>query len=221
MSRQALVIGLGQFGSAVCRSLTDQGVEVLAVDRRPERVQLAIEHVADAVCLNAMDEDALGRTAPARRDVCVVAIGDESREASILSTALLRQMGAPRIVARATDPLHARILRQVGAHEVVNPERAYGERLAVRLAHDGILEMVPLGEDLVITELVLPVEFVGRSLTQLALPRRKRVTVVAIRRQEGAVGRLLLPDPADALREGDVLVIVSRAADATALADGR
>ena len=219
MSRQALVIGLGQFGAAVARSLTEQGVEVLAVDRRPERVQAAAEFAADALCIDAMAEDSIAQLAPTRRDVCVVAIGDESREASIMTTALLRQIGAPRISARATGPLHERILRLVGAHEVVHPERSFGERLAVRLSHDGILEMVPLGEDLVITELTLPPAFVGRNLLELALPRRHKVTVVAIRRQDGRVGRLILPDPQAPLQDGDVLVVVSPPSAATELAD--
>ena len=100
-----------------------------------------------------------------------------------------------------------------------HPERAYGERLAVRLSHDGILEMVPLGDDLVITELSLPAAFVGRSLLDLALPRRHKVTVVAIRRQDGKVGRLILPVPQGPLMDGVVVVVVSPPAAATELAD--
>ena len=82
-------------------------------------------------------------------------------------TALLRQMGAPKIISRATDDLHERVLRLVGAHEVVNPERAYGERLATRLAHQGVADIIPLGDGLALTELIVPASFVGRSLIEL------------------------------------------------------
>ncbi|MCZ7684848.1 MAG: TrkA family potassium uptake protein [Sandaracinaceae bacterium] len=150
------MIGLGQFGLALATSLTRKGVEVLAVDSREERVRVAASVVAEAVCFDATDEAALARANPSRRDLCVCAIGNEAREASIIATALLRQMGAKRVVARATDPLHERILRLVGADEVVNPEQAFGDRYATRLMYATVLDEIELGEDLVLTELKPP-----------------------------------------------------------------
>jgi trk system potassium uptake protein TrkA len=207
MSKQAIVIGLGQFGMALARSLSDRSVEVLAIDTREERVRQAAGFAAEAACFDATDSDALARTNPDRRDVSICAIGDDSRESSIICTALLRQMGAPRIVGRANGTLHARILQLVGAHEVVNPERDFGERFALRLAHEGVLGELALGEGLVITELSPPAAFVGRTLAELQLPRRHGMTVVAIRR--GERGAVALPDPGHSLSEEDVLVVVS------------
>ena len=209
MRKQALVIGLGQFGLSLSRALTERGVDVMAVDLDPALVELAADFVAEAVVFNALDEEALSRADPARRDVCVVAIGNEAREGSILCTALLRQMGAPRVVARATNDLHERILKVVGAHEVVNPERAFGERLATRLAYSGVIEEAPLGEDLTITEIQIPHALVGRTLLDLKLPRRFGVTVVAVRRAQDGRGRLLIPRPDDPLKAEDILVMVA------------
>lgn len=209
MRKQALVIGLGQFGLSLSRALTERGVDVMAVDLDPALVEIAADFVAEAVVFNALDEEALSRADPARRDVCVVAIGNEAREGSILCTALLRQMGAPRVVARATNDLHERILKVVGAHEVVNPERAFGERLATRLAYAGVLEEAPLGEDLTITEIHIPNALVGRTLLDLKLPRRFGVTVVAVRRTQDGRGRLLIPRPDDPLKADDILVMVA------------
>jgi trk system potassium uptake protein TrkA len=209
MRKQALVIGLGQFGLSLSRALTDRGVDVFAVDRNPSLVELAADFAAEAVVFDAIDEEALARSAPQRRDVCVVAIGNEAREGSILVTALLRQMGAPRVVARATDDLHERILKLVGAHEVVNPERAFGERLATRLAYAGVLEQAPLGDDLAITELRTPTAMVGRTLLDLKLPRRFGVTVVAVRRSQDGRGKLLIPRPDEPLQTEDILVVVA------------
>ncbi|MBK9647037.1 MAG: NAD-binding protein [Deltaproteobacteria bacterium] len=109
--KQALVIGLGQFGSALARSLVAQHVEVVGIDTRMERVQAAAPYLTDVVCLNATDEAALAGLAPSRRDLCAVSLGENAREGSILVTALLRQMGAPKIISRATDDLHERVLR--------------------------------------------------------------------------------------------------------------
>jgi trk system potassium uptake protein TrkA len=208
MRKQVVVIGLGQFGMALAQALAVRKVEVLAVDRDSNRVRTAAGFVDEAVCFDATDNEALARTAPERRDVSVCAIGDESKESSIICTALLRQMGAPRVIARANDEVHSRILRLVGAHEVVNPEREYGERLANHMVYREVLGELPFGDDLVLTELRAPTSFQEKSLAELALPRRFGVQVVAIRREgERTVS---LPEPRETVREKDVLVVVSR-----------
>jgi trk system potassium uptake protein TrkA len=207
MTKQAVVIGLGQFGMALARSLSEKGMEVLAVDSREDRVRQAAGFTADAAAFDATDAEALTRCAPHERDVCVCAVGADSRESSIICTALLVQMGAPRVVGRAIDPLHGRILRLVGAHEVVNPEADFGERFAVRIAHESVIGELALGQDLVITELHIPASFGGRTLSELRLPRQYGVTVVAVRR--GGQGSVLRPTPEMQLEDDDVLVVVS------------
>jgi trk system potassium uptake protein TrkA len=202
---QVLVVGLGQFGMALARSLAAGGVEVLAVDRDEGRVATIAPHVAEAVALDAMDEAELARCSPAVRDTCICAIGDDAREASIIVTALLKQMGARQLIARAIDPLHGRILKLVGASEVVNPEQAYGERLAARLAHRNVLDVLPLGQGLLVSELRAPEALVGRSLAALQLPRRFGLTVVAVT-PAGGVPRAAGPDVV--VQSGDVLVVV-------------
>jgi trk system potassium uptake protein TrkA len=206
---QALIIGLGQFGMAVLRSLASSKMDVIAIDRNPEVVQLASALASEAACFDAMDEAALSRANPRDRDVCLCCIG-ESREGVILVTALLRQLGAPRVIARASDELLERILYLVGAHEVVNPERAYGQRLATRLLYQGITEAVPLGDDLMMSEIVAPGALLGRPLSDLALPRSYGITVVAIRRPDGAgKSRVVRPTPDVELVEADRVLVVA------------
>jgi len=204
---QVLVVGLGNFGMGLARALVAQGSEVVAVDRRQDRVHRAAAFVTEAVRGDAVEQDQLARLGPNRRDLCVVAIGDESLESSILCTTLLRQMGAKRVIARATSDLHERILNLVGAHEVVNPERSFGEQLAAKLTHRGIVGELALGPDLVITELETPPAFGGRTLAELSLAERFGVTVVAVRR--GQTGQVVLPAPTERLQVDDVLVVVS------------
>ena len=210
-----MVIGLGQFGTSLARTLSERGVEVLAVDVREERVRLASAFVAEAAAFDATDTEALARTSPERRDVCVCAIGDDSKESSIICTALLRQMGARRVIARANDDLHARILKLVGAHQVVNPELEFGERFASTILHERIVGEMPLGSDLLITELRPPEAFVGQGLKTLDLERRFGVTVLALRRSGDET--VSLPDPADPIRESDILIVVSRAGSVSQL----
>jgi trk system potassium uptake protein TrkA len=218
MERQAIIIGLGQFGMSVARALTQQGVAVFAVDADEERVELAAEFAAEAACLDATDVDLLQRTGPERRDVCVCSIGDSSKEASIICTALLRQLGAPRIIARANDALHARILTLVGAHQVVNPEQEFGERFASQLLHESIVGEMRLGPGVFISEVRTPAPFVGSGLAELQLPKRYGVTVVAIRQELD--GQVTLPDAKTRLANGDVLVVVSAGGAVSRMLEG-
>lgn len=208
MKRQAMVIGLGQFGMSLARALAARQMEVIAVDLDEERVRTASAFVTEAAILDATDEEALGRTWPERRDVCVCAIGDDAKEASIMCTALLKQMGAKRIIARANDDLHARILTLVGADLVVNPEREFGERFANQIVHQDILGEMPLGEGVLISEFSIPAPFQGKTLGELRLPSRFGVTVVAIRKS--GTGSVLMPAVDARLEVGDVLVVVAK-----------
>lgn len=217
MRKQAIVIGFGQFGTAIARALARKGVEVLGIDTREERIREVSSFLTDVASFDATDADALARTAPERRDICICAIGDEARESSIICTALLRQMGAPLVVARANTDLHARILKLVGAHLVVNPEREFGERFASQLLYKNILGEMSLGGELLITEMQVPAWMVGRSLLDLQLPRAYGVTVVAVRPADKEV--VMLPDPATILREHDVLIVVAKEGAVSRLID--
>jgi trk system potassium uptake protein TrkA len=208
MKKQAVVIGLGQFGSAVARALSLRGVEVLAIDVNEDRVRGIAPHVTEAACFDATDETALARTSPDRRDVCICAIGDEAREASIICTALLKQMGAKKLMARSGDHLHARILTLVGAHHVVNPEREFGRRFASQILHEEIRGQMDLGDGVLISEIAVSDAFAGQPLSELKLPGSYGITVVAIRRKNSQ--EIEMPAADTTFEVGDVAVVVAK-----------
>ncbi len=207
MSQQILIIGLGHFGMSLAGTLSERGAEVLAADKRRTLVEEAAAFVTEAVTIDATDETELARLEPRQRDAAVCAIGDNSKESSIICTALLRQMGAPLVVARANDKMHQRILQLVGAHQVVNPEQEFGKRFANRLLYHDVIADTNLGDDLMLTEIRIRPAMVGKSLIELELPRRFGVIVVGIRR--GYPPRLIPPNPNKPLQTDDNLVIVS------------
>jgi trk system potassium uptake protein TrkA len=206
MAHEFLVVGLGIFGRAVVRRLDEAGVAVLAVDRDPR----AVEEVAEALdvvaaTVDATDEAAMRELGMQRVSCAVVALGVDSKESSILATALLSQLGVPQIVARSLGPLHARVLRAVGAHRVVSPEEEMGKRLARQLATPSVLDRLDLGDETVLAEVEVPETFVGRTLLQLDLRRRQGITVVALRRGGRVEAGV---DPDLELKSGDVMVVV-------------
>ncbi len=215
MVGQFVVIGLGIFGRTVAVNLARSGHSVLAVDLDQQEVDRVAPELDSVVRADSTDEQALRELRLERVSCAVVAIGAQSMEASILTTALLRQMGVPRIVARSLSELHARVLRAVGAHEVVSPEEEMGHRLARRLAEPNVLERLELGEDAELVELAAPESFIGKTLVDLNVRQQFGVTVVAVRRA-GAVRASL--GGGDRLEPGDVLVVIGDPEGASRLA---
>ncbi len=204
--KQFAVIGLGRFGSSVARTLARMGYEVLAMDADAERVNNITEEVTYAVQVDAMEEEALKSLGLRNFDVVVVAIGQEVK-ASILVTVILKEMGVPKIVAKANDELHGKVLQRVGADVVVFPERDMGVRLAHALVSRNILDQIHLSPDYSIVEVVAPARFVGKTLEESALRKKYGITVLAIRRGEEIV---VSPGARQVLQEGDVLVAIGR-----------
>ena len=127
--RQVAVLGLGRFGQAVALELTRLGHDVLAVDRDERVVQSIADDVTHAVQADITDPDTLEALGLADFDTAIVAVS-ETLEASIMATVLLRRIGVRRIIAKAAHDLHGSILEQVGAMQVVYPERETGFRVA-------------------------------------------------------------------------------------------
>lgn len=205
MVGEFVVIGLGMFGRIVATSLAREGQAVLAIDIHEDEVNRMATELDAVVRADATDEEALRDLRLDRVSCAVVAIGAESMEASILATALLRQIGVPRIVARSLSDLHARVLRAVGAHEVVSPEVEMGQRLAYRLSHPNVLDRVDLGDNIELAELEVPAQYVGKTLVELDVRRRFDITVVAIHRNGKIIAN---PSRDEALRAGEILVVI-------------
>ena len=204
--KQVAVIGLGRFGSSVARTLAESGCEVLAVDVDEARVKALADYVTDAVRADALDDEALRGLGLRNFEVVVVAIGHEV-EASILTTVLLKEMGVPKIVAKAQDDLHGRVLQKVGADIVVFPERDMGVRLAHTLISRNVIDEIQISTDYSIMEMQAPSRFLDRSLKELELRQRFGLTVLAIRRADRII---VSPDAEQTLEEGDVLVTLGQ-----------
>ena len=204
--KQVAVIGLGRFGSSVARTLADSGCEVLAVDADESRVKAIADEVTDAVRANALDEEALRALGLRNFEVVVVAIGHEV-QASILTTVLLKEMGIPKIVAKAQDDLHGRVLQKVGADVVVYPERDMGVRLAHTLISRNVIDEIQLSTDYSILEMAAPRGFVGHSLRDLELRQRYGLSVLAIRRKDRIV---VSPNADQVVEDGDLLVVLGQ-----------
>lgn len=208
-SRQFAVIGLGRFGAHVATGLFRYGHEVLAVDKDPARVDAVKSQVTAAAVADGTAREALEALAVVEMDAVIVGMGRQI-EASILVTALLRELGCKMIVARAATHLHADILNRVGADRVVYPEDDEAERVVRALVWPNLLDLVGLDGDIDLAVMTVPERFQGHTPADLEMRTRYGITLVAIRRQDPEDGSstVLVPGPHDVMLPGDRLYLV-------------
>jgi trk system potassium uptake protein TrkA len=173
------VIGLGRFGTAIALELARGGTEVLAVDSRPDIVQRMSGQLGHVVIADSTDVDALQEIGITDFVRVVVAIGSDL-EASILTTALLSELGIRDIWAKAISRQQATILQRIGAHHVVFPEQEMGQRVA-HLVSGRLLDWMELDPDWVFAKTMPPKELIGVPLGDSHLRKKHHVTVVSVK----------------------------------------
>ena len=205
MNLQFVVVGLGRLGISMVETLDSLGHEVLAIDKEEGVVQDLADDLPDVhfVAADATDEDAMRGLNVDGFDAAVM-IREDHIEAGILATATLKEVRVPRIVARATSSIHARVLERVGADRVIEPEREIGKQVARTIASPGLLDYVDLGEDEALIETRVPREWLDKSLVELDLSQKMGLTVMAVK-PKGGPGSL--PQGDTVLHDGDVLVV--------------
>lgn len=204
MHKSFLILGLGRFGTSTARMLTLLGHEVLAVDKRADRVNDIKDSVLHAVQGDTSDERVIAQLGVRNFDCVVICIGDDIR-ASVLATVLCRENGAKLIIAKAQDDLHQKLLLKTGADRVVQPEHDGGVRLARSLTAEGVLDSLDLSEEYSINEVLIPKTWIGKTLAGMNVRNHYNLSVIALRRAGNVTVNI---DPNMAFAEGDSIYVL-------------
>ena len=182
MKQNFAIIGLGRFGGSLCETLIESGQEVLAIDKDEDRINEFMNIATHAVVANAQDEMTLRSLGLRNFDHVIVAIGEDI-QASILVTLMAKEMGVPRVTAKAQNEYHAKVLYKIGADRVVHPERDMGIKVAHNLVSKNILDYLELSDEYSLAEIkVTNPRFCDKNLIELNFRRNFGLNVVAIRR---------------------------------------
>ena len=214
--RQFIVWGLGRFGSSVAETLTSLGHEVLGIDNNEDVVENMADKLTHTVVCDVIDEKTVNSLGIRNFDVGVVAIGN--LEPSLLATLLLKEAGLKTIVAKASNPIHGKMLKKLGATKIIYPERDMGRRVGHNLAYTNILDFVELSDNICLMEVNLSQSMAGKSLAELDVRRKYQVNVVAVKHRDGSTEMTL--EPTKPLAEGDLLVVIGSRKSVEALEDG-
>ena len=207
--KSILLIGLGRFGRHIAMKLYDMNHEIMAVDTNEERVNAVLPFVTNAQIGDSTNEEFLSTLGIGNYDACIVAIGDDFQ--NLLETAyLLKEMGAKKVIARASRGVQEKFLLRNGADEVVYPEKQLASWTAIRCTSDHILDYIELDEEYSIFEVDIPEEWCGKSIIQLDIRKNYGVNILAVR-EHGRLNMSITPDTV--LNSGcSVLVLASHKA---------
>lgn len=214
--RQFIVWGLGRFGSSIAETLTAMGHEVLGIDNNEDVVENMADKLTHAVVCDVIDEKTVKSLGVRNFDVGIVAIG--TLEPSLLATMLLKEAGVKTIVAKASNAIHAKMLKKLGATQIISPERDMGRRVAHNLAYTNIMDFVELSDNICLMEVKLTPAMYGKSLAEMDVRKKYNVNVVAVKHKDGTSEMTL--EPNKPMKNGDMLVVIGTRKSVEALEDG-
>lgn len=205
------VIGLGKFGFHAAKALFEDGNEVIAIDTDRNKVQAIDPFATEAIILNAMDKESLRSLGLEEMDAVIVSTGTSS-SISIMICLYLNELGVKRILAKALDPDHEKVLRRVGATDIIHPERDMALRISRSLSRPNMLDFIPLSAEFDLIQIEPPKEFVGLSLKDLNLRAKYEVHIIAIKKHYPE-DFVLVPQASYVIQATDTLIILGKSED--------
>ena len=213
MQKNIIVLGLGKFGYSVATRLAKKGAFVTAVDSDYKLVEKIASSVSSSVQADIREEVALKSLGINNYDIAIIAAGSDI-EASIEATLICKDSGIERVIAKASSESHARILKKIGADQIVFPEFDTAERLARSLAGPNLLEIIEFSDEFSIIEVKAHKSWLGKTLIELDFRNRYQMNVVGFERDNCMI---LDFDPDLVIEKDDILVLIGTSENARAL----
>ncbi len=219
--KKFIVIGLGNFGFSLAKSLERNGCEVLGVDLSRELVEQVKDFISHAVIGDATNKDLLSSLMLKDFTGAIISIGQDMAPSTLIALHL-KEMGLNNIIVRAISEDHGKILEKIGVTEVLYPETDMAVKLASRLSMKNALDYLPLSDEHGILEVKPPPSFIGKTLKDLQISARFNCQVVAIKYRgngsESNKGRedILMkipPSANDMITENAVMVVIGKLTD--------
>ncbi len=206
-----VVLGLGNFGTYLAKSLSEVGKEVIAVDRNKERVQKAQEFCSYALVGDATDKSILESIGVEKGDTVMVSLGDNI-SASVLVTLYLKDLDVQNVQVKIISEDHGRVLEKIGATEVIFPERDLAKKVAQTLSSPNVIDYLPLTGEYDIAEIAPPKDFIGKTLAELRLRNKYNISILAVR---GLVPESITMNPGGSftVKDSDILIALGKPDD--------
>lgn len=207
--KSILIIGLGRFGRHMAKKFCEQNNDVMAIDINEERINNVLSVVTNALIGDATNEQFMETIGVRDFDLCVVAIGDNF-QSSLETTALLKDLGAKFILARASHDVHAKFLLRNGADDVIYTEKETAERLAVKYGSDNIFNYIELNDEYSIYEIAVPSSWLNKSILKVNVRSKYGISILATKQGNNIFP---LPKPEHVFTDSESLMILGKNED--------
>lgn len=207
--KSILIIGLGRFGRHMAKKFSEQNNDVMAIDINEERINNVLSVVTNALIGDATNEQFMETIGARDFDLCVVAIGDNF-QSSLETTALLKDLGAKFILARASRDVHAKFLLRNGADDVIYTEKETAERLAVKYGSDNIFNYIELNDEYSIYEIAVPSSWLNKSILKVNVRSKYGISILATKQGNNIFP---LPKPEHVFTDSESLMILGKNED--------
>ena len=207
--KSILIIGLGRFGRHMAEKFSEQNNDVMAIDINEERVNNDLSIVTNALIGDATNERFMETVGVRDFDLCVVAIGDNF-QSSLETTALLKDLGAKFVLARASRDVHAKFLLRNGADDVIYTEKETAERLAVKYGSDNIFNYIELNDEYSIYEIAVPAAWLNKSILKVNVRSKYGISILATKQGNNIFP---LPKPEHVFTDSESLMILGKNED--------
>ena len=206
--KSVLIIGAGQFGTHIAKRMEELRCEVMVVDNNEDCINDIVSYVTNAKIGDGTNEEFLRTLGINNFDVCFVTLGSHF-QTSLETTSLLSELGAKKIVSRATNDVQMKFLLRNGADEVVYPEKQTALRIATKYASDNILDYFHLENGIYLYELKVPKDWCGKKLGQIDIRKKYKINVLTIKRNN----EVIMPSAETVIQQDDVAFVLGESKD--------
>ncbi|MCD8249474.1 MAG: TrkA family potassium uptake protein [Lachnospiraceae bacterium] len=203
MKKSFLIIGLGDFGSYLCRDLAKMKNEIMIVDKDERALEDLLDVATSSLIADCTRESVLKKIGVGNFDVCFVCISHDF-QSNLEVTSLLKELGAQYVVSQAANDVHVKFLLKIGADEVIHPNRDSAKRAAVKYNSEHVFDYFDLKDGYSVYEITPLPEWVGRSILDSNIRARYDIYIVAVIRTGG--GTEFMPVPQTIIGSGDHLM---------------
>jgi len=223
MGKKFAVIGLGQFGTAIAKTLSSRNAEVIAIDKNIDKVENIKDSVAYTVSIDATNKEALMGQNIQDMDCVIIAIG-ENFHSAILCANILVELGVKRIIGRAMGENERLILEKLGINEIISPEDELGFRITESILNPNIIFSISLPDNYLIVELKAPKKICEEKLGDIKLREDFGLNLITILRasnKETGVDHHIsgVPSSDTIINSNDILVLFGKSKDLTKFID--
>lgn len=189
--KSILIIGMGRFGGHLCDNLCELGNEVVIVDKDETRLEPFISKVVGAKIGDCTNEEVLKSLGVSNFDIIFICIGSNF-QSSLECTSLVKELGAKKVISKATRDIQEKFLLRNGADEVIYPDKDISVRTAVRYSSDNVFDYIELNDEFTVCEIAPMNIWVSKSLKELELPKKYGVSVLGMRHKDKKKARFAL-----------------------------